>query len=244
MGLEVLRRRAGVDPVAIGGQGEESASLDHRRERLALDRDAPLAVDAVEHRRLEDVGARVDHVGGRPPRLGLLDEGKHPTVRVGRHDAEPGRVVDRCEADRRLRPSLAVEADQRAHVEVREDVAVHDQKGVVDPTVGRGEGDGAGGVQRRGLHGVAEPDPPRPVLGKGAEEGVRPVAEGQQRLLHAVGGEMGEHALDHGLLDHGEQLLGDGVGEGSKARSLAPDQHDSPHDVRPYREAGGRPAAR
>ncbi len=137
-----------------------------------------------------------------------------------------------------------MEADQRAHVEVGEDIAVHDQKGVVDPTVGSGEGDGAGGVQRRGLDGVAEPDAPGPILGKGAEEGVRSVAERQQRLLHAVGGQVGEHALDHGLLDHGEQLLGGGVGEGSKARSLAPDQYDSPHGVRPYRDARGLPAAR
>ena len=62
---QVLVGPAGVEPVVVGGQREQRAVGDHGRERLPLDRHPPAGRDAVEHRRLEHVGAGVDEVGRR-----------------------------------------------------------------------------------------------------------------------------------------------------------------------------------
>ena len=64
--LQVLLGRADVDPVGVARHRVEAARLlEHARERLALDRDRQPLGDALQHRRLEHVGAGVDPVGGR-----------------------------------------------------------------------------------------------------------------------------------------------------------------------------------
>ena len=63
-------RPTGVDPVVLGRQRVEPTVGGDQRERLPLDRDPPTGRDALEHARLEDVGAGVDQVarlGARAP---------------------------------------------------------------------------------------------------------------------------------------------------------------------------------
>ena len=63
MDLQVLRRRADVDPVAAYDVGDEGlAALDQRREIAALDRSRRVLRDPVEGARLQDVDAGVDRV--------------------------------------------------------------------------------------------------------------------------------------------------------------------------------------
>ena len=104
----------------------------------------------------------------------------------------------------------------------------------------RREGDGAGGVERLGLHRVVEADPDGLVIGVGGEEGVGPVPERQDGLVHAVRLQMGEDPLQHGHLGHGQQLLGRGVGEGTESRPLAAQEDDGLHFVIVVDVARGR----
>ena len=59
---------ADVEPVGGGREGVElPAPGQQAGERLPLDRHRPAGRDVIEHRRLEDVGAGVDPVGGASP---------------------------------------------------------------------------------------------------------------------------------------------------------------------------------
>ena len=80
--------------------GKVSRSIDTR----------PPVGDPAQDGRLEHVGPGVDLVGRRLVAWRLLDEGRHPPVVVGGHDAERGRVGHRVQGDRPLGAPLAVEA--------------------------------------------------------------------------------------------------------------------------------------
>ena len=67
-------------------------------EDLPLDRDLAIGGPLREHRRVDQVRARV-HVAGDQV-LGLLTEGPHPAVRVGLDEAERAGVVDVVQGDR------------------------------------------------------------------------------------------------------------------------------------------------
>jgi hypothetical protein len=229
VGPQVGVGRPGVEPVDVGAEGVERLGLGQGREGLALDRHATAGRDPGQDAGLEHVGAGVDEVGGCLVPRGLLDEGLDPAVGVGRDDPEGGRVLDGGEADGGLGAVAAVEGDQRGDVQVGQDVAVDHHEGVVDPGVVGGEADGPGGVERAGLDGVGEPDPGRRPAGIGAHEGVRPVAEGQDGVVDAVIGQVGQHPLDHRLLHDGEHLLGRGERQRTQACALPTHQDDRSH---------------
>ena len=94
-------------------------------------------------------------VGRLVPRR-LLDERHDAAVGIGRDDAEGGGVLDAMERDGGFGAALVVEGDERADVEVGEDVAVDDDELLGDAGVLGGEADGAGGVERLGLDGVVQ----------------------------------------------------------------------------------------
>ena len=130
VGLEVLVGAAGVEPVVVGGHGEQRAVGDHRRERLALDRHPPAGRDAVEHRRLEHVGAGVDQVGRRRrPRGGFsMKASTRPSASVGTTPkADGSSTAVRCSVP--SAPRSRWKAHERADVEVGEHVAVDDHEG-------------------------------------------------------------------------------------------------------------------
>jgi hypothetical protein len=87
----------------------------------------------------------------------LLDERDDPPSARWGPRRRP-RVLDLVQGDGALATVLLVERDQRADVEIGEDVAVDHDEPLVDAGVERGEADGAGGVERFGLDGVVEVD--------------------------------------------------------------------------------------
>ena len=117
----------------------------------------------------------------------------------------------------------SVERHQRAEVEVGEDVAVDHHEGVVDPGGVGGEANRSGGVERRRLGGVGEPDACGHVVGVGILERVRQVLERQHRLVDAVRAEMLKHPLDHRPLDDRQHLFRGAEGQWSQAGALAPE---------------------
>ena len=153
--LEVLRRRADVDPVAVVDVGDERlAALDERREVAALDRPGGVLRDAIEGVRLEDVDAGVDGVAGDLVFARLLEEALHVAVGVGLDQAVGARVVDRRQHDGRLGLALAVQREHRAQIDLGQHVAVED-----DHRLGQrvaGVADGAAGAERHRLDDVAE----------------------------------------------------------------------------------------
>ncbi len=183
----------------------------------------------AEHGRLEDVGPGVDQVGGRTVGGRLLDELEDAAVVVGGDHSEAGRVGHRLQVDRGGGPVRAVEGDECGGVEVGQDVAVHDQEGLVDRRVPGCEGDGPGGVEGLGLDRVVEADTGRLVAGIGGEEGVGAVPEGQDDLVDAVRPELAEDALEHRHFHHGQELLRRRVRERAESRPLAAQQDDGLH---------------
>ena len=162
VGLEVRRRRAGVEPVGVVGPGEEAAVAHHGREGLPLDGDPAALGDPRQDGRLEHVGPGVDLVGRRLVARRLLDEGGDPALRVGRHHAEGRRIGHRMQGDRPLGAALAVEGHEAGQVEVGEHVAVHHDEGLGDAGERRGKAHRARRVERLGLDGVGQPRPRRP----------------------------------------------------------------------------------
>ena len=97
------------------------------------------------------------------------------------------------------------------------------------PAKFRGEADGPRRVERLGLDGVGQSHPGGAPVGIRLHEGVGQVAQGQDRLVDAVRGELREHALDHRDPDDGEHLLGRGERQGTQPRPLAANEDDRLH---------------
>ncbi len=234
--LAISLRGAGVDPVGARLEREDAPGGDEGRKDLALDRDPPADRDGGEHRRLEDVGAGVDQVGGRFARRRLLDEGDHAALVVGRHDAVGRGLLDRGQRDRRPGAHLVVESEQFAEIEVGQDVAVDDDQPLpADPGPLRREADRAGGVEGRLLDGVGERHSRDLAARERCDKGLRAVAEGEHRLAHAVAREPLENAGDDRPPRDGEHRLGDVQGQRPQSRALAADEDESPHGPLPRR---------
>ena len=71
--------------------------------------------------------------------------------------------------------------------------------------------------------------PAATALGIGGREGVGPVAERQDGLVHTGRRQVGEHPFEQRDLDDGQELLGSGVGQGTKPGPLAAHQDDGFH---------------
>ena len=143
-----------------------------------------------------------------------------PSSSVG-HDAEGGGVGHRVEGDGALGAARAVEGHESGQVEIGEDIAVDHDEGLVDAGERGGEPDGAGRVERLGLDGVRQAHAGDPAIGIGLHEGIGQVAEREDGLIDAVGGEVTEHTLDHGHPDDREHLLGGRERQRAEPRPLA-----------------------
>ncbi len=124
-----------------------------------------------------------------------------------------------------------MERHQRTQIGVREDVAVQDDEGLLDPGCHRSEPDRPGRVQRLRLDGVSQLHPRRDLVRVLAGECLRPVAERENRLFDAVCRQVTEHTLDHRNLDDRQQLFRRRVREGPETRSLAAYEDDGLHFV-------------
>ena len=157
MHLQVLRRRADVDPVSVVDVGDEGfAALDQRREEAALDRPRRVFRNAIERVRLEHVDAGVDRVAGDFILARLFQEALDVALRVGLDQAVGARVLDRRQHDGRLRLALAVQPQHGAEINVGQHVAVedHDRIGQRIASVA----DCAAGAERHRLDHIAKPD--------------------------------------------------------------------------------------
>ena len=117
---------------------------------------------------------------------GLLDEGDHPAVVVGRYDAVARRVIDLVQRDRGLGTNAVVEGDQTGDVEIGEHVAVHHDEALVDAGVDGREADGAGRVEGLIFYGVVQLDARAPTVGVGGREHVGAVPEREHGMVNAV----------------------------------------------------------
>ncbi len=95
--------------------------------------------------------------------------------------------------------------------------------------VERGEADGPCGVHGLRLDGVVELDAGTATAWVGVGEGVGPVAQGQDRGIHAAAAEVLDHSLDHQPVGHRQHLLGGAQGERAEAGSEPAHQHDGLH---------------
>ena len=137
VGREVQLRPTGVDPVVVGGAAVEAAARRRSRERVALDRrPCTPAGSAVEHRRLEHVGAGVDQVARLGAGRRLLDEAPRPDAGRRSVSTTPNarRIVDRRSggSSPSAPPTRWCVATSRGHVEIGEDVTVGDDERLVD----------------------------------------------------------------------------------------------------------------
>ena len=99
---------------------------------------------------------------GASPTGGFSTNARDPSVGVGGHDAEAGRIVDLVQRDRRLaRRCASWKATSAVDVHVADHVAVDDEEALVDARVERREADGAGRVERLVLHRVVQAEHPR-----------------------------------------------------------------------------------
>ena len=122
-----------------------------------------------------------------------------------------------------------MESNKGRSVEIREDVAVEDEKGVVHAGLLRREADCPGGVEGLGLDDVLEGDTGDLVGGERLSESVRPVAEGEHRTVDPVTRRPFHHVHDHGPLEHKQHLLGNLVCKRPKSGPLAADENDGVH---------------
>jgi hypothetical protein len=129
----------------------------------------------------------------------------------------------------RRRAAVAVEGQERAHVEIGQHVAVDDDEPLVHAGVAGREGNGSAGVERLRLDGVGEPDIGAPAIGIGGEEGVGPVAEREHDLVDPVLGEVRHDPLDHGPARDRQHVLGRGEGQRPEAGALTSDQDHGLH---------------
>ncbi len=221
VGLQEGRGRSRIKPVPVIGPGEEDTAAHHGRKRLSFDRDTSAGGDPIQYRWFEYVGARIDLVRGRIVAWRLFDERGDPSLAVGRHDSEGRRVRHGMERNGPLGPALSMEGDERTEIEVGEDVAVDDDEGLVDAAVGGGETHRTRRVEWLGLDGIREPDPRGVAVRIGLLEGVGQIAQGENRLLHPVRRQVGQHPLDHRHPDDRQHLLGCRQGEGAEPGPLA-----------------------
>ena len=104
----------------------------HRREDVAREVDDFALGNEVEHLGLEHVDAGVDGVGEHLTPTRLLEKAFDGAIGVGDHDAELERVLDVLQGDGGLCTAVAVRLDERAEIDVGEDVTRDDEERVVE----------------------------------------------------------------------------------------------------------------
>ena len=229
VGLQELLGPARIDPVVGRCDPGQPAGFDELLKRVALDRDTHVGFDQVEHGRLHHVGAGIDQIRLRLPRLRLLDEASDEAGRVDLDHAERRSVCDRSEMDRGGGPDSAVLADQRGHVEIGDDVSVRHHERVVETDRTGRVGDRTARVERLRLDGVVDPHVTVSPVDERRGEGFGAKPERQHHVGHAAGGESIDHLEDHRPVHHRQHRLGDVVRERPEACTEAADEHDREH---------------
>ena len=228
--LPVLVEVADVLPVAVQHVAvQRPAHLEQQREQLLREVVRTVGGNVPEHLGLEHVDARVDRVGEHLAPRGLLEEPLDAAVLVGHDDAELERVVDGDEADRGRRALLAVEAHQRAEVDVAERVARDDEERVVELVPG--EEDRAGRACGRLLDGVAHPHAERLPRAEVAADGLRHEGERDHDVLEAVLSQELDDVLHAGPADDRHHRLRLVRRQRAQAGALATGHHDGLHLV-------------
>ena len=230
MDLQVLLRRADVDPVApVDGAEDAVAAREEGGEEDALDRRVHPGRHHLEDARLEDVDPRVDVV--RRDLLGprLLEEAQDPAVGVRLDEAVGRRVRHRCQQDRGLRLRGLVPGDDRRQVDVGQHVAVQDDGPLVEEV--ERVADGAAGAERGVLDGVADAHAERTPVAEDGLDALRAVGHGEDDLAYPGAGEQVELVAEERPVDDRHDGLRRRERQGSQPRPLAAGQDDSFHQV-------------
>ena len=122
-----------------------------------------------------------------------------------------------------------VEGHQRGDVEVREHIAIDHEEGAGDAHLLRSEADGPCGVERLWLDGIVQGHSSALAVRVGLEEAIGKVAEREDRLVYAVGGQLSHDPLEHRYPHDREHLLRCRQGQRSQPRSLAANKDHSLH---------------
>ena len=218
-----VHRGAHVAPVRdVDVAGDPRPRREQPRERLTLDRHRPALRDRLDHLAAEHVAARVDLVRRRV--FGLLQERRHPPVRVGGHAAERAGVLHSHEVqgDVGLRP--AVRVDDGGEVRAGQHVAVEDQD------VARGEvledvADAAAGAQRLVLDDVLDLQAERRAVAEVVGEGLGQVGRAEHDPPHARRAGTREQVGEERDAGGRQHRLGGGEGERPQPRALPADEH-------------------
>ncbi len=153
VGVEVALGCADVAPGAVEAPRIQARSHEERK-HLVLDRHGSSGRNQIEHAGVDDVGARVDRVGGCFPGRRLLDERGHGAVGRGDDHAVAAGIVHRVQRQGHAGAVVAMKGVERGQVEVGQDVAVCDHERL--PKAAGRVRDRASGAQWLGLHHVLE----------------------------------------------------------------------------------------
>ena len=126
---------------------------------------------------------------------------------------------------------LLVGGEQRAQVEVGEDVAVEREEALAEvraELVG-GKADRAGGAQRLGLGDVADPRPGALFVAERFAQDVGQEPTGEDDFLDPVAGQPLDHVGEKGAIDQGQRRLRDGRGQRPEPGPFAADEDDGLH---------------
>ena len=134
-GLPVVGHLADVHPLELHRQRVERRSGVHQlRKEISADVERLATRDEVQHLRLEDVDAGVDHVAGGFLHRRLLLEGAHATIVVGDDDPVAAHLLARHTLGDQAghRPLLAVTTHGFGEIKVDQRVAAEHHEGVVE----------------------------------------------------------------------------------------------------------------
>ena len=228
VGLHVRGVAAHILPVAVGDPAKDVLAFFQQLRKYVARPVGDLAgPEELEHRRVEDVDARVGQVADDLAPAWLFDEPLHRAALVDDHDPVLERVRHWLQDDGGDGLAFAVEAGGSAEIDVRQRVARDDNEWLVQllpcqhHRAGRSEG--------RVFDRVAERDT---LLGAVAEV----VADRSPEVLHCrhhvpqlVAAQVKKDVLHDRAPRNRDQGLGHVAGKRSQARPLAPSHDDCLH---------------
>src|SRR5579859_1197239 len=182
MDLQILRRSADVDPVAVVDvRHERLPAFNERREEAAFDRPRGVLRDPIERVRLEHVDPGIDGVAGDLAIPRLFQEALDVTQGIGFDEAVRARVVDRRQDDRRLGFALAMQPEHGGEIDLCQHVAIeHDDR--FGQRIAR-VADGAPGPERHRLDHVADTDAEALALADDLFDAARLIVEAENDLV-------------------------------------------------------------
>ena len=227
--LEVFRRRADVDPVAVVDVRHEGlAALDQRRKVAALDRPGRVLRNAIERLGLEDVDAGVDRVAGDLVLARLLEETLDVGNRVRLDEPVGPRVLDRCQDDGGLGLALPVEPEHCAEIHLGQHVPIEHDDGF-GQRVAR-IADRATGPERHGFDDVAELDSETFALAEDFFDSARLIVQAENHLVYLWHlAQQVDLVVEERPVEDRHDGLRRVDGEGSQASALTASEQDGLH---------------